>query len=168
MQAMSSHHHPHKSWIPWVYVLVFVPVIAVNVVLVRLALTSNTGLVTDRAFDTGQSYNAVIAAGARQETLGWQAAIEVQPAPLPSAPHRVTIAIAMTDQAGKPLSGLTVAGRVVSPVDPQPDVDAVLVETAGGRYREMIALPRGGQWELQLVASEGAARYAIQQRLTAP
>ena len=166
MAAIS--HHPQKPWIPWLYVLLFVPVIAVNVLLIRLALSSSTGLVTDRAFDTGQSYNAVIAAGARQQALGWQAGVDVQPAALPDSPHRVAVTVSMTDQAGVPLKNLTVAGRVFSPVDPQPDLTAVLVETAGGRYREMISLPRAGQWELQLVASDGTAQFAIQQRLTAP
>jgi nitrogen fixation protein FixH len=162
-------HHPHhKPWIPWLFVLVFIPVIAVNVLLIRLALTSNTGLVTDHAFDTGQSYNSVIAAGEQQAALGWQSAIDLQPASRPEAPHRVALTVTMTDASGKALSGLTVSGRVVSPVDPQPDIDAALVETAGGRYRQTFALPRAGQWELQLVASDGTARYAIQQRLTAP
>jgi len=161
-------HHSHKPWIPWLFVLVFVPVIAVNVLLIRLALNSNTGLVTDRAFDTGQSYNAVIAAGDQQAALGWEAAIDIQPAPRPEAPHRIALTVTLNDAAGKPLTGLTVSGRVVSPVDPQPDSDAALVENAGGRYRQAFVLPRAGQWELQLVATDGTARYAIQQRLTAP
>lgn len=168
MHVISPRHHDHKSWIPWAFVLVFIPVIAVNILLIKMALTSNTGLVTDRAFDTGQSYNAVIAAGARQEALGWQSVLDVQAAPLPDKPHRVALTVTMTDQAGAPLKGLTLSGRVVSPVDPQPDVDLVLVETAGGRYRQQLSLPRGGQWELQLVATDGGSQYAIQQRLTAP
>jgi nitrogen fixation protein FixH len=165
---LATLHHPFSRWIPWVYVLVFIPVIAVNVLLVRLALTSNTGLVTDHAFDTGQSYNAVIEAGARQQALGWQVTVDAQPAPQADAPHRVALSIALTDSAGKPLTGLTVSGRVVSPVDPQPDAAATLVETAGGHYRETIALPRAGQWELQLVATNGTDRFAIVQRVTAP
>ncbi len=161
-------HHPHKPWIPWLYVLVFVPVIAVNVLLVRLALSSNTGLVTDRAFDTGQSYNAVIASGVRQQELNWQANVEVRPAPLADAPHRVSLIVTLKDSAGAPLRDLTVSGRIVSPVDPQPDLPVTLMETAGAHYREIVILPRSGQWELQLVATEGTANYAIQQRMTAP
>ena len=161
-------HPPHKPWIPWLFVLVFVPVIAVNVLLIRFAMSSNTGLVTDHAFDTGQSYNAVIAAGDRQAALGWQAVVDIQAAPRPDAEHRVALTVTLNDASGKALTGLTVSGRVVSPVDPQPDIDAALVETAGGRYRQTFTLPRAGQWELQLVATDGTARYAIQQRLTAP
>ncbi len=158
-------HHAFSRWIPWLYVAVFVPVVAVNLLLVRLALSSNTGLVTERAFDTGQSYNAVIAAGARQQALGWQAAVDVQPE---SLPHRMALSIAMTGADHQPLTGLIVAGRLVSPVDPQPDIAAALVETSGGRYRTVLTVPRAGQWELQLVASDGAGQFAILQRLTAP
>ena len=161
-------HHPFKAWIPWLYVLMFVPVIAVNVLLVHIALSSNPGLVTDRAFDTGQSYNAVIAAGARQAELGWQSQVDVQPAAQGDVPHRVALGVAMSDSGGKALSGLTVSGRIVSPVDPQPDVPVALVETAAGHYRATVALPRAGQWELQLVASGPAGQYAIVQRLAAP
>lgn len=161
-------HHPFKPWIPWLYVALFVPVIAVNILLVRLALSSNTGLVTDRAFDTGQSYNAVIAAGARQEALGWKAALDVQAAPQPDAPHRVALTARMTDQDGKPLTGLMLSGRLISPVDPQPDIAVVLLETGNGHYRETLVLPRGGQWELQLIATGDGAQYAIQQRFAAP
>lgn len=161
-------HHPFSRWIPWVYVAVFIPVIAVNVLLVHLALSSSTGLVTDHAFDTGQSYNAVIAAGARQQALGWQASVDVQPAPQADAPHRISLTITLLESDGKPLTGLTVSGRLFSPVDPQPDVAATLVGTPGGHYRQVLALPRAGQWELQLVATDGAAQYAIQQRLVAP
>lgn len=157
-------HHPFSRWIPWVYVAVFIPVIAVNILLVNLALSSSTGLVTDRAFDTGQSYNQVIAAGMRQQALGWQAAIDVRP----ETGHRVALSIAMTDSAGKPLTGLTLSGRVVSPVDPQPDVAVALVATGGGHYRQVVLLPRAGQWELQLVATDGTGQFAIVQRLTAP
>jgi len=161
-------HHPFKGWIPWLYVLMFIPVIAVNVLLVRLALSSNTGLVTEHAFDTGQSYNSVIAAGARQAELGWQSAVAVQPAPLGDAPHRVALRVVMGDAEGKPLTGLTLSGRIVSPVDPQPDTAVTLVETGGGHYREVVALPRAGQWELQLLATGSAGQYAIVQRLVAP
>ena len=161
-------HHPFKRWIPWIYVLMFVPVLAVNILLVRLALSSSTGLVTDHGFETGQGYNEVIAAGARQQALGWKTEIDIEPAPLPSAPHRVTLTVGMTDHAGQPLTGLTVSGKLASPVDPQPDAAVTLVETAGGRYRQSLVLPRGGQWEMQLVATDGTGRFAIQQRLTAP
>lgn len=160
--------HSPKPWIPWLYVAAFIPVLAINIMLIRVALSSSTGLVSDHAFDTGQSYNAVIAAGARQQALGWQAEMDVRPAPLPGQEHRVALTITMTDAAGKPMPGLTVAGSVVSPVDPQPDFPVALVETAGARYRETIALPRAGQWELRLIASDGSAQFAIEQRLAAP
>ncbi len=160
--------HSHKPWIPWLYVLMFIPVIAVNVLLVRYALSSSTGLVTYRAFDTGQDYNAVIGAGRRQEALGWQVSIEALATPLATEFHRSTVTVTFADADGKALTGLTVAGRMFSPVDPQPDIPVTLVEIAGGRYRQMIVLPRAGQWVLQLVATDGSAQYAIDQRLTSP
>ena len=149
-------------WIPWSIASLFIPVFAVNGLLVHYALSSNTGLVTERAFDTGQSYNAVIAEGKRQDSLGWKAEAAIEPLPGPG--HRASIVVAVTEAASEPVVGLKLAGRLFSPVDPQPDQPLVLAEEVPGHYRQTVALPRGGQWALQLMANG----YAVEQRLTLP
>jgi len=160
-------HRPTGRWYPWALVGVFIPVLVVNVLLVRLALQSNTGLVSDHAFETGSGYNSVIEAGRRQEALGWSAEVETEALPGEDG-HRVRITVAMTGADGDAVQRLTVSGRLFSPVDPQADVPLVLLELPGGRYRQVAQAPRGGQWQLELIASDGANRYAIEKRLVLP
>jgi nitrogen fixation protein FixH len=157
---------PAKSssyrWIPWSFVLLFLPVMAVNILLVRLAFSSNTGLVSDHAFDTGQSYNQVIAAGEQSRALGWRSEISLTA----SGPaHQALISLSIRDRNGHGLSGLAVSGRLYSPVDPQPDQMIHLTEDGDGHYSQTLLLPRQGQWDAQLLAASPSGRFAIDQRL---
>jgi nitrogen fixation protein FixH len=154
---------PTYRWIPWLFAALFLPVLAVNIALVKLALSSSTGLVSDHAFDTGQGYNRVIAAGRKQAELGWHSEIALQA--LAGGGHRGRLLVTLTDAAGAPLRGLTVSGRLYSPVDPQPDQDVTLSEAGDGHYQQEVTLPRAGQWQAQLTAARDADSLAIEQRL---
>jgi nitrogen fixation protein FixH len=147
-------------WIPWLLAGLFPPVIAVNALLVVLALRSNTGLVSDNAFDTGQSYNRIIAAGLKQAALGWRVTARLQ-----GGAGDARLQVTVRDADGAPLRGLTISGRLYSPVAPQPDQKIVLQEQVGGLYGQSLVLPRGGQWDAQLVALRDGTSYAIDQRL---
>jgi nitrogen fixation protein FixH len=155
----------NHRWIPWALAAMFLPVAAVNGLLVKLALSSNTGLVSDNAFDTGQSYNQIIAAGQKQQALGWKAVTQLQPLPAADSPHRARLIVSLRDATGAPLHGLKVSGRLYSPVDPQPDQAVSLTESGDGQYRQDLSLPRGGQWDAQLMAWGEAKGFAIEQRL---
>jgi nitrogen fixation protein FixH len=149
-------------WIPWAIAASFVPVLGINGLLVQQALHSNTGLVSDHAFDTGQDYNRVIAAGRKQQALGWKAEIALT---RNAGEARARITVRVRDAAGAALRGLELGGRLYSPVDPQPDQSLSLAEGEDGVYRQDIDLPRSGQWDAQLVARQGEDSFAIDQRL---
>jgi len=152
-----------RSWIPWFFVLLFIPVFAVNGLLIRYALSSSTGLVSDRAFDTGQGYNQVIEAGRKQDALGWTGSLGIV-----TTARRVTLTVTMLDKSGAPLRGLAIAGRLRSPVDPVPDQAVRLEEQGAAAYSQTVNLPRAGQWDLELIATKGEDRFALQKRLVVP
>jgi len=137
-------------WFPWLFAALFLPVFAINGVLIRSAFHSNTGLVSDRAFDTGQGYNRIIAAGRQQPS--WTAELKATPD---------AIEVTVRDEAGQIRRGLAITGRLFSPVDPQPDQTLALTEDSDGIYRQELHLPRAGQWQAELMADD----FAIQQRL---
>jgi nitrogen fixation protein FixH len=149
-------------WIPWLIAATFIPVLAINGVLVQQALHSSTGLVSDRSFDTGQDYNRIIAVGKKQEALGWKTDVTLTPG---ENRHRAWVAVSVRDFSGERLRGLTVVGRLYSPVDPQPDQNLALTEGEDGLYRQELDLPRAGQWDAQLMAKRGEESFAIDQRL---
>lgn len=57
--------------IPWYFVMFFAVVALVDGVMVTLAVRTNSGLVTDHAYERGLAYNEVVDAKARQDALGW-------------------------------------------------------------------------------------------------
>jgi nitrogen fixation protein FixH len=154
-------------WIPWSLAAAFLPVLAINMLLVRLALSSSTGLVSDHAFDTGQNYNGIIAEGQRAAALGWRGNARLDAVPGDDR-RRARLTVTVTELDGTPLTGLLVSGRLTSPVDPQPDQDVTLADDGAGRYRLELTLPRSGQWEAQMLARRGAQIFAIEQRLILP
>jgi len=151
---------PRGRWIPWVYVAGFAVVVAVNAVMVTVALRSFPGLADRAAYDHGVRYNAVLAEVERQAALGWQLAAELVPG------GDIVVRAARAD--GTPLDGLTLTAALTRPVDAPATVDAVLVPAGNGVYRARVALPRPGQWEMHVVATAGADRVDLRRRVVAP
>jgi nitrogen fixation protein FixH len=145
-------------WIPWAFASALGCVVAVNGALAYFALASSTGLVTEHPYDSGNNYNRVLDAAAAQDALGWRGTLRF-------AAGDGEIAAEFTDRAGKPLTGLAVAARLVRPVEPLPDVVLALHERAPGRYVGSIATSRPGQWEVRTTARRDGDRFEFAQRI---
>jgi nitrogen fixation protein FixH len=145
-------------WIPWAFAGALGCVVVVNGALAYFALTSSTGLVTEHPYDSGSNYNRVLDAAAAQDALGWRGTLRF-------TAGDGEIAAEFTDGAGKPLSGLAVAARLVRPVEPLPDVVLALHERAPGRYVGSIAASRPGQWEVRTTARRDGERFEFAQRI---
>jgi len=143
-------------WIPWAFVAALGVVVVVNGALAYFAATSATGLVTAHPFDTGNSYNRVLAAAATQDALGWRAAIRI-------ANREIVAELAERD--GKPLEHLQVTARLVRPVEPIPDIIVQPREEARGRYSAPTWPARTGQWDVHLNARRGTDLFEFTQRI---
>jgi electron transfer flavoprotein alpha subunit len=96
------------SWIPWVFAGLMGVVVAVNGVLITAALGTYTGTTSGRAYDRGLHYGEVLEEAARQQALGWQAELAVEPGAL---------LLRARDRAGAPLpAGLGIAARLQRPL----------------------------------------------------
>jgi nitrogen fixation protein FixH len=157
---MMSRRNAYR-WIPWTFVGGLAVVVAVNGVLAYFAIVSSTGLVTEQPFERGNDYNRVLDAAAAQDALGWRGAVHFAP----SGDSGGALAAELTDRSGRPLSGLSVTARLVRPVEPLPDLVVPLAEIGGGRYAAVTAVSRPGQWDVQVVARQGAALFAFAQRI---
>ena len=62
---------PSDKWIPWYIVAFFVLLVSTIVPMGILAVRTNTGVITDNAYEKGLAYNHDLAASAQQEQLGW-------------------------------------------------------------------------------------------------
>lgn len=148
------------GWIPWIFVAGFAVIVAVNATMVTYALRSFPGLADPAAYNHGVRYNAVLAEASRQAALGWQLAARLEPS-------GDAVVVRATRADGTPLDGLTLTGELTRPVDAPATVDVALVPAGEGLYRARVALPRAGQWELHIVATAGADRLDLRQRVFA-
>lgn len=140
-------------WYPWLFVAAFGIVIAVNGVMIKLAIGSFSGLSTENAYERGLDYNDTLAAARAQDEMGWQVAFEAVPGGQDAAAGRtVAVEARFLDREGRPLTGLSVRALLLRPAAAGHDVELALAERGGGRYVGDAALPFAGQWELRVVA----------------
>ena len=155
--------HPDATsgrWIPWMFVLGFGVILAVNLALIVAAIRTFPGLDNPAPYDRGLAYNRVLAEATRQDAVGWR---------LDATLDRASgeLVVRATDRDGAPLDGLALAGTFTRPVDSPVSVAVTLRAAGEGVYRAPLALPRAGQWILHLVATAADERVDWRTRLVA-
>jgi nitrogen fixation protein FixH len=137
---------PRRSrWIPWAFVGGMALVVAVNLVLVIASVSTFTGVTAGQAYDRGRAYNQVLAEAARQDGLGWRAAITAE---------RGVLRVTVVDREGLPVAG-RLDGVLRAPLEGT-EIPLGLVARAPGQWQAPLDLPRAGQWEARLTL-RGAA-----------
>lgn len=170
MMTMTAPPAQHKSapkpaapggWIPWVFVGLFLLVLAVNVTMIAIAISTFTGLETTNAYQKGLAYNDRLTAAAEQESLGWKAALTVTPA----ESSRVSLELSLSDRLGSPITSAHVEATLLRPVQEGHDLTIPLEERQNGRYAAEVDLPLAGQWDVQLKANARDQTYRIAKRI---
>ena len=163
---------PPGWWYPWLFVGGMLIVIAVNIVLITLAIETFPGLSTEDAYRKGLTYNQTIAAAEAQDSRGWHLEFTATPQPpapaTAAAPAAVTLTARLVDRAGQPLSRLDVRAFVVRPVGDGHDVEVGLDETGGGLYRGTLTPPLSGQWDVHIHARRGDETFQQTRRIVVP
>ena len=148
-------------WIPWVFVGLFLLVLAVNGTMIAIAISTFTGLETTQAYEKGLAYNNRLAAVAEQERLGWNAALGVTSA----GEQRVSLTFDLTDQLGSPITSADVKAVLLRPVQEGHDMTVRLDDQGHGHYAAEVALPLPGQWDIQLNANAREKTYKLAKRI---
>lgn len=148
-------------WIPWTFLGGFLLVVAVNGVMIWVAASTWTGLVTDRAYDRGLEYNRNLEAASAMAALGWQARLVATTL----ADGGRALTLEARDRNGEPLSGLVVDGRLERPVHEGADRELFLAPAGRGVYRTVLEDLPPGQWQAHLRLTRGAERLVVSERL---
>jgi nitrogen fixation protein FixH len=148
-------------WIPWAFLAGFLVVLAANATLVIVALSSWSGLTTERAYAQGVNYNQNLAAARAQEALGWQAELTVEA----QDPELAEVRFSLTDRDGWPIKLDLVRVRFVRPTQSGQDVEITLATRGGTDYRGEAELPLPGLWDLHVLAVKGEARFQTTERV---
>lgn len=156
-------------WYPYIFVGVFLVVLAVNLIFMFSAIHTFSGLSTDQAYEKGLKYNEEIAAAKRQQQLGWTVGAEVMArAPSPASPHGVDVLVTVKDANGQPVTGLAGDASFIRPAQSGHDSSVTMAEQGQGRYLIAATLPFPGQWDMEVVARRGEASYRFAQRVFLP
>lgn len=144
-------------WIPWCFVGGMLLVIAVNAVMVWLALSSFTGVATSRAYDRGRTYNDVLAEAARQDALGWRAATTLEGGEL-----RVRV----TDAGGAPVPG-ELGGVLLRPLSGE-RLTLSFERVGPGLWVAAVQPTHPGLWQARLRLLGPTGPLDIRERVIAP
>lgn len=140
--------------IPWYFVMFFTVIIAVNAVMITLAIGTSTGTVTDHPYEKGIAYNRVIQAEEAQEKLGWKADIELNG-------NKLHVALYDADRKAIPVERMT--ARFIRPTQDGMDFEVPL--TQGDAE---VSFPAKGLWEIRVFAQANGHTYQQAQRITVP
>ncbi len=156
-----SRGRPAGWWIPWTFVAGFLLVVAVNGVMIWLAASTWTGLVTDRPYDRGLDYNRNLEAAAAMAALGWNTRLVART----TAEGGHELVLEARDREGEPLSGLRVEGRLERPLEPGADRELRLEAVGAGLYRAALGALPAGQWQARLKLVRGGEVLVVSERL---
>lgn len=133
------------------FVVFFGVVLAVNVVMMRIAVTTFSGVESETPYKNGLAYNTRLDAARRQAALGWSVDAKVQRATDGTA----TIAVEARDRSGRPITDLTGIVRFERPTDKRMDRQGDIVPSGGGRYTARIDGVGIGVWDVVVLFGEG-------------
>jgi nitrogen fixation protein FixH len=120
-------------------------VIAVNVLMARLATSTFGGVVVENSYVASQQFNGWLKEASAEQALGWKADI------VRDAQGRATVAL--RDSNGKAIAAAKVTAIAQHPLGQRPETDLVLHETVPGTYAAPL---EAGRWRVNvMVEAEG-------------
>jgi nitrogen fixation protein FixH len=155
---------PIDRWMPWLFVLFFAVVFAVNGVMVYFAAASWTGLMSPHYYIKGLDYNDTLKEVAREKALGWTGVLATKS----DAHGLVRVDLSLTDARKLALAGATVTARFVRPTSEGHDFRITLDDYGRGHYMGKAQTPLPGQWDVYIEAKHPSGIYHVTRRIVVP
>tara|TARA_Y100000590_G_scaffold252746_1_gene283828 strand:+ start:54776 stop:55288 length:513 start_codon:yes stop_codon:yes gene_type:complete len=131
--------HPKDKWIPFYFVIFFVVIAILDGFFVYMAVSTQTGVVTDHAYERGLNFNALLDETRSQPDLQETALF-----------NEGTLSWQLNDQHGAPITDASVQASIQRPVQDGYDFDIALTHQGGGLYSAHLDLPLKGLWKARL------------------
>lgn len=155
---MSTTLAPRGRYIPWLFVLGFALVVAVNGTMIWFAVGSFSGLYTPKPRDRGLRYNDVLTAQQSRDVLGWRIDSKWQP-----ESHQLDLAL--FDREGRPLAGARATVELVRPAEKRPPLSIAMAVVGPGQLAGTVDLPARGNWDIDIVIERDGQRFAQTRRM---
>lgn len=147
-------------WIPWTFVGLFLVVLAVNGVMVWVAIGTFTGVVDPQYYRTGLEYNRLLEEAERERALGWAVDVAADVA----ADGHGRLVVRVRDREGRPVEGAEVVARFLRPTSEGHDFGLTLGPRGEGTYAAAFVLPLFGQWDVHVRVRRGGERVVERRR----
>ncbi len=131
------------KWIPWLFVLFFVVIALVDGTFVTIAIRTQTGLVTDQAYERGLAYNKILDEAAAQEKI-----YVIQKAMF----KNTVLSWQLTTKDGLSIDNAIVTAKIFRPVQDGRDFEITLDSKDNGLYKAHPQFPLKGLWTARLEA----------------
>lgn len=134
---------------PWVLggLALIGTVLAVNVAMITLAVTTNPGLVSKDYYERGRySEQHLLQRAAERSALGWTSRMELPESIQLGATQ--TYRLVVVDNVGEPLRGAEVVLNAFRPSDASADFTLPLQEVGAGIYQAAAEFRLKGTWDL--------------------
>jgi nitrogen fixation protein FixH len=143
MNTQTSVIKKSDKWIPWYFVIFFAVIAVVNAIFVTTAITTQTGVVTDGAYEKGLAYDRFLDAAAAQARLDVEQHAEFKDG---------VLSWKITTREGRSLNASKVTVHFYRPAEAGHDFNARLHAAGNGLYQEKPQFPLPGLWVAQLEA----------------
>jgi nitrogen fixation protein FixH len=158
MSASSVSQKPLTGRMVLFMVLAFFGVvIAVNVTMMDLAITTLPGTDVDSAYSASIGYEREITAAHDQDARSWKVDAHIER----DGNGGATLRVEARDSGGQPVAGLKFEGRLERPTDKRADLAFSLAEVGIGIYRGAAAAVAPGQWDLVLEGDRAGQRMFL-------
>jgi len=125
-----------------IYLVTFFGIIfAMNFFMIRVAISSFSGVETESSYKAGLTFKNDVAAAEAQDALHWAVEATIQRSDVSR------IRITARDASAQAISGLVPEVRLAHPTDKRRDVTVEFVETGAGQFESLTPLPVG-HWDL--------------------
>ena len=137
--------------IPWYFVIFFAVIMTVDGVMATLAIRTNSGLVTDHAYEKGLAYNQVVSAKNAQDALGWKTDI---------AWDGKRVNVVLHDKKKDVIQPEKMQVRFTRPAQPGMDFEVDLLQQDG-----RVEFPAKGAWDARFYITYQGHEYQQPKRL---
>lgn len=130
-------------WIPYSFVAFFALIAVLDGYFVFLAVSTNTGIVTEKAYEKGLNYNQTLNAAAEQEQMGVRDSILYKDG---------VLTWILRDVHNQPITDAKATVKVIRPTQDGYDFARDLTPVGNGVYSVPLLPPLSGAWNVKLHA----------------
>lgn len=136
---MSDGSFSKNKWVLFAFLGFFGVIFAVNAVFIYSALSSQTGVVTEKPYEKGLAYNDTLQQAKNQPKINEKASYD-----------NAVLRWLLRDEAGRHIKNAVVTARLVRSVKEGYDFDVEMAYKGDGVYEVSLDLPLKGAWVAQL------------------